>query len=638
MKSLSLKVKILLGAGMPLILFLALAFKDINLEYQHYKESTNALQKINFITLISKVIHETQKERGKTALFLNKTISKSDLKNQRSLVDKEISDVRLQFKNSGYSDKDLFIVKKNFGKYSSLREKINTNSISTDNALKSYTLVISQLLELQSKLASQMNNSTISTLVSTLRTLEDAKEAGGKLRAHMSATFSQNRAITGEKLNLLMTLKAGVDIGSTASSNRVSKGTQNKINNFKISKQWKNTSESYNTIISKYQSGDYEINGTSFFKTITSALNLYNDVIVEHRRELKNITVYSNQTTRKLLIRKSILYSILSAVTSILIFFVMKFSNESIEHIKTIGNSVENESSEVSKSSEQIASIASSLSEASIQQAATLQETVSSINEISSMVKKNTESIQETTTLSKNSKKSAQEGKSNMERMISSIEGISESNGEIMKEVSNNNSELQTISELIKDIEEKTKVINDIVFQTKLLSFNASVEAARAGEHGKGFAVVAEEIGNLANMSGEAALQISQIIETSVQNVQTMIKKTTTKMESITSTGKKRVDEGVEVAKECEQALLSILENSNQLDKIMGSIRVASEEQKLGIEEINKAMLEFDEVTNTNTSVANEASQTASGLNTKAAKLSAIITDMMNTVNGKKAA
>ena len=122
-----------------------------------------------------------------------------------------------------------------------------------------------------------------------------------------------------------------------------------------------------------------------------------------------------------------------------------------------------------------------------------------------------------------------------MERMISSIEGISESNGEIMKEVSNNNSELQTISELIKDIEEKTKVINDIVFQTKLLSFNASVEAARAGEHGKGFAVVAEEIGNLANMSGEAALQISQIIETSVQNVQTMIKKTTTKMESITS-------------------------------------------------------------------------------------------------------
>ena len=72
---------------------------------------------------------------------------------------------------------------------------------------------------------------------------------------------------------------------------------------------------------------------------------------------------------------------------------------------------------------------------------------------------------------------------------------------------------------LISEIGNKTKVINDIVFQTKLLSFNASVEAARAGEHGKGFSVVAEEVGNLAHMSGNSAKEITQLLESSINRV-----------------------------------------------------------------------------------------------------------------------
>ena len=74
----------------------------------------------------------------------------------------------------------------------------------------------------------------------------------------------------------------------------------------------------------------------------------------------------------------------------------------------------------------------------------------------------------------------------------------------------------------IKSIEEKTKVINDIVFQTKLLSFNASVEAARAGEQGKGFAVVAEEVGNLATMSGTSAEEISKLLESSISHIESI--------------------------------------------------------------------------------------------------------------------
>jgi methyl-accepting chemotaxis protein len=78
-----------------------------------------------------------------------------------------------------------------------------------------------------------------------------------------------------------------------------------------------------------------------------------------------------------------------------------------------------------------------------------------------------------------------------------------------MNQINYSNEQMSEIVKVIQEIETKTKVINDIVFQTKLLSFNASVEAARAGEQGKGFAVVAEEVGNLAQMSGNAAKEIS---------------------------------------------------------------------------------------------------------------------------------
>jgi methyl-accepting chemotaxis protein len=96
--------------------------------------------------------------------------------------------------------------------------------------------------------------------------------------------------------------------------------------------------------------------------------------------------------------------------------------------------------------------------------------------------------------------------------MATAFKEIAISNQEFFEEINASNEELRIIINIISDISEKTKVINDIVFQTRLLSFNASVEAARAGEHGKGFAVVAEEIGKLASVSGNSAKEINDIL------------------------------------------------------------------------------------------------------------------------------
>ena len=114
------------------------------------------------------------------------------------------------------------------------------------------------------------------------------------------------------------------------------------------------------------------------------------------------------------------------------------------------------------------------------------------------MVKRNEENAEGSKIISDQGMQSSEAGRKAMTSMMEAIHEIDESNKDILKTVEDSNNNISEISNSIRQIGEKTKVINDIVFQTKLLSFNASVEAARAGEQGKGFAVVAEEVGNLA--------------------------------------------------------------------------------------------------------------------------------------------
>ncbi len=179
------------------------------------------------------------------------------------------------------------------------------------------------------------------------------------------------------------------------------------------------------------------------------------------------------------------------------------------------------------------------------------------------------------------------------------------------------------------------KVINDIVFQTKLLSFNASVEAARAGDAGKGFAVVAEEVGNLARMSGKAAEEISKLLAHSTKEVEEIISSTTAKLDESFRGAKVKVDHGVEVAQRCSEVLASIVENVNSVSQTVGEISSASREQASGVAEINKAMAEMDKVTNDNAASAAASVNIADQLAAQATELKVIIDGLQRSVSGE---
>ncbi len=278
-------------------------------------------------------------------------------------------------------------------------------------------------------------------------------------------------------------------------------------------------------------------------------------------------------------------------------------------------------SSDLYEETDKVANVALNISKASInlsssttQQASALQETSSSIEETSAMISKNAENAKASMQISQKSQSSVEEGKKFLNDMIYSIQEISDSNVEMVKQIDASNREIADIVKVINEIGAKTQVINDIVFQTKLLSFNASVEAARAGEHGKGFAVVAEEIGNLAQMSGNSAKEISDLLGNSIHTVQTTIDNSKSRITKIVANGDAKIKQGGEIARRCGEVFDEIVINVNQVNEMVGEISVASNEQATGVKEITTAVSELDSAGQQNSMLSQQTSDYAEQL------------------------
>lgn len=317
------------------------------------------------------------------------------------------------------------------------------------------------------------------------------------------------------------------------------------------------------------------------------------------------------------------------------IFMTVMLIKKPIAYLNTISNELNSSGQRVSSSAGQIASSADGLSQAANEQAASLEETSASVEQINSMISTNTENAKNSAKTSEQSLESAEKGKVIVTQMINAIEEINTSNNGIANQVNASNKDIEEIVKVIAEIGNKTKVINDIVFQTKLLSFNASVEAARAGEQGKGFAVVAEEVGNLAAMSGAAAQEISAMLNESIQKVEGIVKNSKEKIERLVNDGKLKVDAGTKIANDCGDVLNEIVTSVANVSRMATEISTASQEQAQGVQEITKAMAQLDHVTQQNTVNSGESAKAADDLSTQAEALKRLVQNLVQTVEGE---
>ncbi|EQC51330.1 methyl-accepting chemotaxis protein [Bacteriovorax sp. DB6_IX] len=303
--------------------------------------------------------------------------------------------------------------------------------------------------------------------------------------------------------------------------------------------------------------------------------------------------------------------------------------------IANANNNLTSVSSDVSENSEKIKSYSANLNDYSGELSSSIQETVTTMDELTQMVNKNLDNIELTSNMSQSSQNVANDGLATVTTMLEAMNQINSTNENISFEMQQINTQMEEIISVIQEIASKTTVINDIVFQTKLLSFNASVEAARAGEHGKGFSVVAEEVGNLATASGSAATEISEMLSNSVSKVQGIIEMTKSKVETATKGSKEKVEAGQKVAQECGEKLQEILNNVNEVNKTVSEVKLASNEQAAGIKEVSKAMQRLDQVCSDTQQIANEVFTISTVLESGSEKLYTIVEGLDGLVSGK---
>ena len=352
--------------------------------------------------------------------------------------------------------------------------------------------------------------------------------------------------------------------------------------------------------------------------------------IIEKNAEESQISSQKKSQNSVLLIAGFIALGIIVGIA--LSWFLI---NDLVKTLSGVISQLTSSSNEVSSASQQSARSATSLSEASTEQAASLQETMASVEEISAMVSQNAESASKVKKTVDNNQVVSEDGSKSVDNMIRAIDEIKSTNDRILNQMEESNKEFGQIVKIISEIGDKTKVINDIVFQTKLLSFNASVEAARAGEHGKGFAVVAEEVGNLAQMSGNAAKEITDMLSGSIKKVNEIVELTTQRVDQLVEIGKDKITMGQSTAAKCREALTKISENAGTVAAMVNEITNASKEQAQGIQEINKAISQLDQVTQQNSAVAQTSSTQAEQLRGESHTLSQAVNSLVEFVNGR---
>lgn len=344
------------------------------------------------------------------------------------------------------------------------------------------------------------------------------------------------------------------------------------------------------------------------------------------RAEAQDRSSFTNQLV--------ILTSIMGILIGLIVGFI--FSSKVSSSITVVARQLASNADQVAEASSQIAASSQELSQAVTEQASSLEETAASLEEITSMIAKATDNSETASHSSAASHRKAEQGREVVEQMLFSMDEISQSNEAILVQINDSNRQMSEIVKVIQDIGNRTKVINEIVFQTKLLSFNASVEAARAGEQGKGFAVVAEEVGNLAQMSGNAAKEITEMLGASISKVEGIVIDTQQKVEKLVQRGKDKVDVGITVAKQCSELLNEIVQDVSKVSNLSQEISHAAKEQAQGVAEINKAMSQLDTVTQQNASSSEQTASSAEELSAQAESLKSSVANLEALILGNK--
>lgn len=572
-------------------------------------ESLQSLAELSKIT--SEFVHETQKERGATAVFVGSEGTKfeQELKKQRKSSDTKIELFRgylENFDNTLYDTKFNGILKKavsSLDEMKSLRSNVDNLSASGPEAIGYYTNLHKEMFDVIGYISKITTNAELSTLMAAYFNFINGKERAGIERAVLSATFANDQFAPG-MLEKFITLIAEQTTYYNVFLNYSSE-EQRKfyIENLNI-KEDDEVNRMRKVALEFSSEGGFNIDASYWFKTITTKINALKNIEDKLSTDLSTSAGTIKEDAFSTLIfslSASLIILLLTVLLSIVISrnilrqlggepqevfeiasqisegdLTYKFDNskESVglygamknmaEKLNQVMEAVKSASDQIANASDEMNSSSQQMSEGATEQASSAEEVSSSMEEMAANIQQNTDNAKETEKIA-----------------VSSAESIKESSVSVNLTVDS-----------MKTIADKISIIGEISRQTNLLALNAAVEAARAGEHGKGFAVVAAEIRRLAERSQAAATEIDEVSASSVEIAQ--------------KSGKMLEDVAPEIQKTSD---------------LVREITSASIEQNSGANQINGAIQQLNQIVQQNAAGAEEMAANSEELNAQAEML-----------------